>query len=1101
MTFSPVLEKFANELKAKFSVHIPFNPEDQLKGPLDSLVQRAGDLLKLTVKVVTEAQVAEVGGRPDMAVTVDGVLAGHIELKAPGKGARTNKFVGRDKAQWGKFRNLPNVIYTDGNEWALYRTGERIGDVVRLSGDVTEDGAKAVTENVATRLQELLRDFLYWHPVTPSSPRVLAGILAPLTRLLRTEVLVALEDENSNLSHLANDWRQFLFPDADDAQFADAYAQTLTYALLLARFSGAEELTINRAVEVLRPGHSLLADALKILGEPAARAEIAVPLSVLERLIDAVDPAKLQRDDQEDPWLYFYEHFLAAYDPQMRKERGVYYTPVPVVQTQVRLVAQLLREHFDAEYSFVDPKVTTLDPAAGTGTYILAALKHGLEQAAQERGPGIRAQAASTAAQNMHAFELLVGPYAVAHLRLTQAIKKDGGRLPEDGVHVYLSDTLESPFAPPPNYMPLFAKPLGAEHIRAQKIKQRVPILVCIGNPPYDRQQIDPDDKELHRRKGGWVRYGDAGEASSILQDFVKPLIDTGGGLHAKNLYNDYVYFWRWALWKVFENQPGPELPFQHGIVSFITASSYLRGPGFIGMRKVMRQTFDELWIIDLEGDNLGSRKTDNVFAIQTPVAIAIGVRYGVAKPDEPALVRYSRVEGTEDEKLARLGSVVSFEDLKWTECLSGWHDPFLPSSNSLYWKWPLITDLFPWQENGMQFKRTWPIGENVPVLERRWKALLSDKNRKTAFKETRDRKVDNQYPSYRVPGERLPAIRDLPPQAPPPSPTLIAHRSFDRKWAYVDNRLGDYLRPSLQAAHGPRQLYMTSLLTNVLGAGPALIATNLLPDMDHFRGSFGAKHVIPLWRTTAATSPNITHGLLQNLSATYEFPVVPEDIFAYCYTVLFTPLYVETYWEELTIPGLRVPLTRNGELFARAVALGRQLVWLHTYGEQFVPPDQRQGRVPRGHALIKLGTPQDPANYPESFVYDAEKLELYVGKGVFSNVRPEVWNFSVSGLEVVRSWLGYRMKSRKGRSSSPLDDIRPEHWEFDNELLDLLWVLDATIDLLPELASHFSKIVESPTFTAAELPSPTEAERAAGAPLGDLPLFHQLEEGEEDNE
>jgi predicted helicase len=171
-------------------------------------------------------------------------------------------------------------------------------------------------------------------------------------------------------------------------------------------------------------------------------------------------------------------------------------------------------------------------------------------------------------------------------------------------------------------------KELGEEYQRAQRVKADVPVLVVLGNPPYDRQQIEAEEAGLVRRKGGWVRYGEGGkEGESIFKSFLNPLEALGWGVHAKNLYNDYVYFWRWALWKVFESKKGP------GIVSFITASSYLRGPGFAGMRRVMRETFDDLWLIDLEGDNLGARKTENVFAIQTPVAIAVGVRYG----DPPA--------------------------------------------------------------------------------------------------------------------------------------------------------------------------------------------------------------------------------------------------------------------------------------------------------------------------------------------------------------------------------------------------------------------------------------------------------------------------------
>ncbi len=153
----------------------------------------------------------------------------------------------------------------------------------KISGDVTTDGAKAIDTDDSKSLFELLNDFIHWEPIVPSSPRTLAEILAPVCRLLREDVITSLQNPESNLSQLALDWRKYLFPDADDNQFADAYAQTLTYALLLARLSGANDLSVSMAIKAIRTGHRLLADTLKILGDESAREEIAVPVSLLER--------------------------------------------------------------------------------------------------------------------------------------------------------------------------------------------------------------------------------------------------------------------------------------------------------------------------------------------------------------------------------------------------------------------------------------------------------------------------------------------------------------------------------------------------------------------------------------------------------------------------------------------------------------------------------------------------------------------------------------------------------------------------------------------------------------------------------------------------
>jgi hypothetical protein len=1088
-----IVRQYADSLKSKFDFVGQINPEDQLKGPVGALVMGFGELLSMQLETVTEVQRPDLSGRPDVGVSRKRLLVGYVELKAPGKGANPARLTGADLKQWKKFQDLPNLIYTDGIEWALYRSGERVGKVVRAAGDLTEEGARAVDQLFADGLLELLRDFFLWEPQTPANPRALAQLLAPICRLLRSDVLEALADPDSNLSAAARDWRQYLFPDADDHQFADAYAQTLTYALLLARLSDAgATLSIASAVRTIHRGHELLADALKILGDDNAVEEIRVPVDLLERVVAAVNPAALIKNAKGDPWLYFYEDFLAAYDPKMRNDRGVYYTPVEAVQAQVRLTAELLREHFGKEYAFVSPGVVTLDPAAGTGTYILAALDHGLDLVEADKGKGMRAHYAGEAAKNLHAFEILVGPYAVAHLRLTQRILAEGGALPKDGAHVYLTDTLESPHKPTP-VLPMLYKELGQEHRRAQQVKANVPVLVCIGNPPYDRQQIAEADKATIKHKGGWVVFGDTGVlGSGIFKEFLTPLGKLGLGIHAKNLYNDYVYFWRWALWKVFEAEKSG------GIVCFITASSYLRGPGFAGMRRVMRETFDRMWIIDLEGDNLGAHKTENIFAIRTPVAICVGVRYGAPNPGTPAEVLYTRIEGKQEEKLAKLAAIQRFGDLTWRTCLSGFEEPMLPVSSRDYWRWPKLTDVFPWQENGVQFKRTWPIAAAKETLSQRWRRLVTApaNERGGLLRETGAVTVKRAATSWD--GRALAAIRTLDADSPTPPFVRYAYRSFDRQWMIRDVRLCDRPRPNLQRSHSNQQVYLTSLLTNVLGFGPVAVATDLIPDLHHFRGSFGGKHVIPLWHDAEATAPNVVTGLLDHLSDTYGFSVGAVDLFAYAYALLATPLYVERFWDELTIPGPRLPITKDGDMFRRAVELGNNLLWVHTYGERLIPEGKKRGWIPRGKARSKVGTPSTPERYPESYKYDCAAQELHVGDGVFEQVRPAVWNFSVSGLRVVESWLAYRMRGGAGRKSSPLDEIRPQRWEFDEELLYLLWVLDYTIDLMPDVNALFEQVVAGDLFLASELPTPTGAERlayGANVPLLDMAQDEEVED------
>lgn len=234
------------------------------------------------------------------------------------------------------------------------------------------------------------------------------------------------------------------------------------------------------------------------------------------------------------------------------------------------------------------------------------------------------------------------------------------------------------------------------------------------------------------------------------------------------------------------------------------------------------------------------------------------------------------------------------------------------------------------------------------------------------------------------------------------------------------------------------------------------------------------------MWRDAEATESNVTSGLLDMLGSAYGESVSAEDVFAYAYTVLGGTSYAERFSDELSIPGPRLPLTRNAEEFRRGVHLGRRLIALHTYGERFA--DALPGGRLGGTARSRVGVPQTVEGYPEAFDYNEATKEVHVGEGRFGPVEPAVWAYEVSGLRVVRSWLGYRMKERAGRSSSPLDDIRPESWTpaMSRELLELLWVLEATVTMEPELRTFLDAVVAGPLFTADELPTPTDAERAA---------------------
>ncbi len=314
------------------------------------------------------------------------LLIGYIELKEPGKGANPDRYKGHDRAQWSRFKALPNLIYTDGNEWGLYREGKPVRPLVRLSGDITTSGKPAVKPQDMDGLKLLLTDFLSWGPVVPKDAKALAELLAPLCRMLRLDVNEALKDTDSPLVQLAKDWRQLLFPDADNDRFADAYAQTVTFALLLARSEGANTINddLHDPIQKLAADHALLSRALQVLTDKTVREEIVPSLRLIQRVIDPVDWNTIRQSAEADPWIHFYEDFLAAYDPKLRKDAGAYYTPVEVVHAQVRLIDRLLADKLNKPMGFAESTVITLDPGVGTGTYLLGVIDHVMQRVAND---------------------------------------------------------------------------------------------------------------------------------------------------------------------------------------------------------------------------------------------------------------------------------------------------------------------------------------------------------------------------------------------------------------------------------------------------------------------------------------------------------------------------------------------------------------------------------------------------------------------------------------------------------------------------------------------------------------------------------------------
>ena len=1073
------------------------SPEDQLKTPISTFLTEVGKQRTRQVNIVTEHR--QVAGDSVQGVRLDlgikdgfGRLVGHIELKAPGKSANPYRQAGwskHDKKQWKRLENHTNLIYTNGWEWTLLRHGadRPIAHVI-----LTPDKDNELPEDQVQHLSNLLDQFLSWRPTSPSTPKGLANQLAPLTRLLRDSVIDVITDSTEDaLDKLYASWKQDLMPGATKAAFADSFAQTFTYALLLARIESDVDSINFHAKEITpglkRNGHRLIGAVLELMSQERNRELVEGPVALLEATIGAVDSEKFT--SEADPWLYFYEDFLAAYDPKMRANAGVYYTPVEVVKTQVRLLDEVLKTRFGRPAGLGDESTNILDPAAGTATYGLEIARHVIENSASKQ------DAARGLAKRLYAFELLMGPYSVAHMRLTKMLEDTGIELGKDGVQVFLTNALTDPGDVSGDNQQIslweVMEDINEENRRAGLVKnQQTPIRVVVGNPPYLRTSR----KETLGAGSTTYRNVILEELSNgnrpLIDDFIEPLKVRGLGGQAKNLYNFYIYFIRWAIWKACEQHKN-----ETGIVSYITSSSYLRGPGFAGVREYMRRVFDELWIIDLGGEGRGARKEENVFNIQTPVAIFVGIQHPNTSTGKPkrhadrmkqqAKVYYQRIYGTELEKLSAVGEVdVPESDDKWAQLSNGdWTDKFVPSSAAALSDGVPLDLVFPWSVSGSQFKRKWPIAPVPETISTRWEKLFeSGVASAELFSPDRDCTIQSKK-NNPFTGESLPQLEQPSAANSMLTPVRYGYRSFDRQWCLPDHRAGTYIRQQLWDSCSDDQLFLVTLTSTTLGDGPAVTLSPYVPDMDFFRGSFGAKSVHPLYRSAGTSQPNISASLRAALNEAYGREVEPFEIAAYVVGLLGTSAYTERFADELAESVAHVPFTADVDLFAEVVDFGRSIIFEQTWGERGATLNQfgqPVGQRFKGAATIAVPTPEN--DYPESWSYDADSHQLFVGGGRFDNVSPAVVAFEVSGMSVVGSWLGYRMKTPAGKSSSPLDKIQADTWQHDGEFLELLWQLEFMIKAEPRGAELLDKVVTGKIIPPSTLGVPTDAERKAPA-------------------
>ncbi|MGH7174180.1 MAG: N-6 DNA methylase, partial [Gemmataceae bacterium] len=531
LTLKSAMSRYGGEAKAKLAnVAASGEPEDQLRAPLEGLLSDLAELCGFPAKAVAavgESTLAALKTRPDYAITLRNALIGFLEIKAPGKGADPRRFRGHDKEQWEKLQSLPNLLYTDGNQFSLWRSGQLERAIVAVEGDI-ETSAAALA--APADLLALFDDFFRWEPIPPGNAKELANVSARLCRLLRAEVAEQLALGSPALTALAADWRKLLFPEASDIQFADGYAQAVTFGLLMARAHDIQLSSgLDQAAKQLTRTNSLIGAALRLLTDDASnQATLKTSLGTLTRVLDAVNWHTISKGDP-DAWLYFYEDFLEVYDNDLRKLTGSYYTPPQVVGAMVRFVDEVLRSsRFGLTAGLASPAVTVADPAVGTGTFLLGILRRIAAAVQEDEGAGAVAPAIEAAAQRLVAFEMQLGPFAVAQLRIYAELVQLIGKAPKTPPRMYVTDTLASPYVEQ-EWLPSMYAPIAESRKQASKIKLDEPIMVVIGNPPY---------KEKAKGRGGWIEAGTSATGKAAPLAAWMPPPEWGAGAHAKHLRN-----------------------------------------------------------------------------------------------------------------------------------------------------------------------------------------------------------------------------------------------------------------------------------------------------------------------------------------------------------------------------------------------------------------------------------------------------------------------------------------------------------------------------------------------------------------------------------
>ena len=943
-----------------------------------------------TVRFTQEPRRLNQIGRPDF-IAMDGLLPiGYIEAEAYGRAL--DALTGHAREQNARFiENLDNFILTNFVEFRLYTDGQR-----RATANITD---------APEDLEGLLERFLDAGGVHIASPEVLAGYLARRTRELQTQIATTLIDENSNTHAMFSAFKETLISTLTPDDFADMYAQTLAYGLFAARCTlpNATNFSRHTAVEALPRSNPFLVQLFYHVASPTLETNVTYILDDIASLLQNVPTEMLRtafaaRNHLEDPVIHFYETFLAEYDPQRRIDRGVYYTPPQVISYIVRSVDSLLKTELNRPDGLADDGTLILDPATGTGGFLLTVLDHIRESVTETYGTGEWNQYINAAlVKRIFGFELLVAPYTIAHLKLSLFLQAQGWHA-DERLRIYLTNTLEQPAEMQPS-LP-FAGFISDEANAALSVKRDEPLLVILGNPPYPQDSANPS------REGRRLTF-----IGELIEDYRQIKGQPLGDINSKVLQSDYVKFIRWAQWRIDKNG--------EGIVGYIVNNSFLDGPTFRGMRQSLLKGFNTIYLLNLHGSSRITEvvpeavRNENVFDISQGVCILLCVK----ESDNHASAKtyYADLWGSREEKYNTL-SETDVQSTEWCE---------LQPTSPYYLFVPQATELISEYEFGWKTTDVFQT-DSVGIVTGRDKFTLHWTSEK--LRETVDGFVslseDEAREQYQLPKDsqdwkihRAQADLRNHPDADQHI-TLIHYRPFDLRWTYYTGQSsGFYGRPRPEIMRHMRRENLALCVHRGIRSPvwQHALVTNQISEKSYISNrSEPTAHVFPLYLypnpeelgISTKRSLNFKPAFLTAFSEALELTqikpfnlpegVSPEEILAYIYAVLYSPTYRERYYEFLKYDFPRIPLPRDLDQFRMLAALGQRLIDWHLL---------KDGQIPAVHRFEGEGD-----GIVSQVRYVDGRVRINPTQ-YFTDVPLAVWEYEVGAYQVCEKWL----KDRRG--------------------------------------------------------------------------------------